>query len=134
MNRDERLRWSLFSLRFAVFIVMMAWTADKFLRPAHAGKVFANFYLLPEWGKAAFLVIGLSEALVLAAFIAGYKKRLSYGLVLLFHAVSTLSSYKQYLSPFEGLNLLFFAAWPMLAACWSLYLLRDEDTLWSCRA
>lgn len=26
-------------------------------------------------------------------------------------------------------NLLFFAAWPMLAACFSLYLLRDQDTL-----
>ena len=26
-------------------------------------------------------------------------------------------------------NLLFFAAWPMLAACFALYLLRDLDTL-----
>jgi putative oxidoreductase len=26
-------------------------------------------------------------------------------------------------------NLLFFAAWPMLAACIALYLLRDQDTL-----
>lgn len=29
----------------------------------------------------------------------------------------------------EGPNLLFFAAWPMLAACLALFLLRDEDTL-----
>jgi hypothetical protein len=45
--------------------------------------------------------------------------------------VSTFSSYKQYLAPFEGPNLLFFAAWPMLAACFTLFLLRDQDKKWS---
>jgi hypothetical protein len=47
---------------------------------------------------------------------------------LIFHAISTLASYRQYLAPFD--NLLFFAAWPMLAACFTLYLLRDLDTRW----
>lgn len=36
---------------------------------------------------------------------------------------------RQYLHPFEGVNLLLFAAWPMLAACLALYALRDADTL-----
>jgi hypothetical protein len=37
------------------------------------------------------------------------------------HAVSTLSSWKMYLTPFaEGPSLPFFAAWPMLAACVTL--------------
>jgi len=45
------------------------------------------------------------------------------------HTVSTLSSYAQYLDPFN--NLLFFAAWPMLAACVALFLLRGHDTLLS---
>jgi hypothetical protein len=58
------------------------------------------------------------------------QKRYTYGLVLVFHGVSTLSSWKQYiLEP----NLLFFAAWPMLAACIALYLLRDLDTLFTVR-
>ena len=39
--------------------------------------------------------------------------------------------FKQYLAPFEGPNLLFYAAWPMLAACFALYRLRDLDTLWA---
>src|SRR6266480_2149730 len=51
------------------------------------------------------------------------------GVVLLLHAVSTFSSFHQYLHPFEGPNLLFFAAWPMLGACFTLYYLRDLDTL-----
>lgn len=28
-------------------------------------------------------------------------------------------------------NILFFAAWPMLAACFALYYLRDLDTRWT---
>jgi len=51
--------------------------------------------------------------------------------VLLLHGVSTLSSFHQYRFPFENkTNLLFFAAWPMLAACFTLYYLRDLDTRW----
>jgi hypothetical protein len=35
------------------------------------------------------------------------------------------------LDPFTDANLLFFAAWPMLAACIALFLLREHDTLLS---
>lgn len=131
MKQEQRLSSALLGLRMSVFLVMLIWTLDKFVRADHAAKVFSRFYFLPEWGNGAFLVIGALELALLLGFLAGFKKRLTYGLVLTLHAVSTLSSYKQYLSPFEGMNLLFFAAWPMLAACWALYVLRDEDTLWS---
>ena len=59
--------------------------------------------------------------------------RFTYGAVLLFHAISAVSAYQQYISPFESHNLLFYAAWPMLAACLALYTLRDLDTLWTIR-
>jgi hypothetical protein len=66
---------------------------------------------------------------LILAFVAGVQKRLTYGLVFVLHGISTLSSYRQYLDPFD--NLLFFAAWPMLAACCALYSLRDLDTRWT---
>ncbi|MEQ8801928.1 MAG: hypothetical protein RLP45_07815, partial [Haliea sp.] len=62
-------------------------------------------------------------------FVAGFMKRFSYGMILLLHTISTLSSWQQYLDAFN--NLLFFAAWPMLAACIALYMLRDLDTRWT---
>jgi hypothetical protein len=43
------------------------------------------------------------------------------------HTVSTFASWREYLSPYEGSNLLFFAAWPMLAACLMLFMMREED-------
>lgn len=64
-------------------------------------------------------------------FVSGAFKLWTYGLVTILHAVSTLATFPNYLHPFQEGNLLFFAAWPMLAACIALFLLRDEDTLWA---
>lgn len=125
---NQRLKLSLFSLRFGVFIVMIFWTIDKFVRPDHAAAVFDGFYAISGLGDIIMKTIGGLELVLIVGFFLGIKKRFTYGAVLLLHAISTLSSYKQYLAPFEKVNLLFFAAWPMLAACFALYLLRDEDT------
>lgn len=129
MTQAERIAVSLLALRISVFLVMLMWTLDKFVNVAHAARVFEAFYGMSGVGRTTLAVIGVAELALIAAFLAGYQKRLSYGGVLVFHAVSTLSSYRQYLAPFQ--NLLFFAAWPMLAACFALYVLRDMDTKWT---
>lgn len=135
MNNTEnhalkQLPLALLLLRWSVFLVMLMWTLDKFLRPEHAAAVYENFYFLGGFGASLFLLIGGLEMLLLLAFLLGVMKRWSYGMVLLLHGISTLSSWAKYIDPFAaGNNLLFFAAWPMLAACVALYLLRDADTL-----
>lgn len=131
MADEKKLSCALLGLRLSVFLAMLMWTLDKFVRPPHAMKVFEVFNRLPGLGAAASCAAGGLEALILVGFLLGFRKRLTYGAVLLFHGVSTLSSYRQYLAPYEGVNLLFFAAWPMLAACLALYLLRDDDTRWT---
>jgi len=129
MNGHTRTATSLLLLRLSVFVVMLVWTLDKFINPKHAARVYEMFYFVPNISEVALLVIGGAEMLLIAAFVVGWRKRWTYGAVLILHAVSTLSSYKQYLAPFEySTNLLFFAAWPMLAACFTLYYLRDLDT------
>ena len=118
---------SLLMLRLGVFVVMLMWTLDKFVNPAHSGKVFSGFYGIDWLSQNVSYIIGAIELLLVLAFVAGLWRRWTYGAVLLLHAISTFSSYKMYLTPFD--NLLFFAAWPMLAACLTLYWLRDWDTL-----
>lgn len=130
MKPDQKMQIPLFSLRLSIFIVMMIWTVDKFVQPEHAITVYENFYFIGGLSATIVYLIGALELVLLAAFLAGFRKRISYGIVLLIHGVSTVSSYQQYLSPFEGPNLLFFAAIPMLAACFTLYTLRDWDRLW----
>lgn len=121
----------LLLLRLGVFIVMFIWTLDKFLKPEHASQVFAAFYGLQGVGGTLIYVIGIIQLVIVLGFVAGIKKTWTYGAVLLMHAVSTLVSFPRYLDPFTAPNLLFFAAWPMLAACFGLFYLRDLDILWT---
>ncbi len=130
-EQDKKLQLPLLFIRLSVFLVMFMWTIDKFINPGHASKVYESFYYIAGLDVNVMYVIGAIELIILLKFVAGYKKKYTYGAVLALHAVSTLSSFKQYLAPFDGPNLLFFAAWPMLAACFALFILRDLDKKWS---
>lgn len=131
MQKNDKLEKSLLSLRLGVFIVLFMWTIDKFINPEHAAQVFSKFYNISGLENYFFIIIGSIQLGIIIAFLVGYKKRFTYGFVLLIHAVSTLSSYTKYFDPFEYPNLLFFAAWPMLAACFTLYYLREYDVMWA---
>ncbi|NYZ64967.1 hypothetical protein H0A36_03035 [Endozoicomonas sp. SM1973] len=134
MTRQEnKLQMSLLLIRLTVFLVMFMWTLDKFINPEHAARVYEKFYFIADLDNPVMYVIGSVELVVLLLFVVGYMKKYSYGAVLFFHAISTLSSFKQYVNPFEGANLLFFAAWPMLAACLALFMLRHSDKKLSVR-
>jgi len=128
-HQNKSLPIALLGLRVSIFLVMFMWTIDKFINPGHAAKIYEHFYFIAGLEDSVILMLGAVELIILSAFLAGLYKKFSYGSVLAIHAVSTLSSFKQYLSPFEGPHLLFFAAWPMLAACVALFLLRDEDVM-----
>lgn len=130
MTEKSRIEWALFLLRLGVFVVMLAWTLDKFLSRDHAAKVYEKFYFIGGLEPSFMMGIGLVELVIIVLFMAGLYKRFTYGFVLAIHGVSTLSSWKQY---FVEPNLLFFAAWPMLAACVALYLLRDMDVKFTVR-
>ncbi len=108
----RHLDLSLLLLRLGVGLVMAMWTADKFVNPAHSSAVMENFYGLPALGSEVFVVLGVIQAVIVLMFITGAFRTLSYAAVVLMHAGSTFSSWRQYLDGFD--NLLFFAAWPML--------------------
>jgi putative oxidoreductase len=131
MKTEKRLPLALLLLRLSVFMVMFVWTVDKFIEPQHASKVMAAFYSISGVGDVLVYLLGVIELAIILAFVLGFAKRWSYGLVLLLHATSTLASYQKYLNPLQPPNLLFFAAIPMLAACFVLYYLREADELWT---
>ncbi|PCM45923.1 hypothetical protein [Marinobacter sp. ANT_B65] len=123
----KQLPLALLLLRLGIFIVFLVWTLDKLLYPEHAAKVAGAFYGLENPGDNIFYIMGLAQLALILAFLAGLFKTWTYGAILIFHGASTLSAFGKYLQPFD--NLLFFAAWPMLAACAALFLLREYDTL-----
>lgn len=124
-ERPSQLPFCLLLLRLGAAVVMAFWTADKFLNPDHAGAVFSNFYGLDGLGNQTLLLIGGVQALIVLTFTIGLFRTFSYAAVLLLHTISTLSSWRQFAEPLE--NLLFLAAWPMLAACITLFVLRRHD-------
>lgn len=128
MKIDKKLPISLFSMRVTVFIVMLMWTIDKLIRPEHASGVYEKFYGLS--GVMGYLMqgFGILELILLIGFVLGIWKSVTYLIVFILHTISAFSTLGVYLTPFTGNHLLFFAAFPMWAACLSLYLLRHEDT------
>lgn len=129
MELKQRVSSALVWLRYGVFLVMLMWTLDKFVNPGHAKGVFKSFYGIAGLGDAILYGLATLELVIILGFVIGLFKTWTYGTVLVLHGISTFSSYAQYMDPFN--NLLFFAAWPMLAACYALFVLRDLDTRWT---
>ncbi len=124
---ERRLRISLLLLRLSLGLVMMVWAFDKILNPSHGAAVFESFYGLAGIGESLIPIIGIAQGLLVAAFLMGLARTWTYGAVLLMHGVTTLVSWSAYLQPLK--NILFFAAWPMLAGLIALFLLRHEDRI-----
>ncbi|MBT5074883.1 MAG: hypothetical protein HOJ34_14590 [Kordiimonadaceae bacterium] len=120
---QANIETSLFLLRLTVFLVMFVWTLDKFIDPGHGANILKGFYFISGAGETVIMIMGAVEMVLILAFLAGMWKKYTYGIVLLLHGLTTFSSWQQYLN----MNLLFYAAWPMMAACVALYLLRDLD-------
>ncbi|MDG1709502.1 MAG: hypothetical protein P8H03_12115 [Emcibacteraceae bacterium] len=121
----DKIEWSLFFMRITVFLVMFAWTVDKFVDPSHGAAILKGFYFIGGAGEQLVIAMGVAEMLLILAFVAGMWKKYTYGLILLFHGLTTLASWDRYIPP--DVSLTFFAAWPMLAACITLFWLRELD-------
>ena len=126
-DSPRRLPLCLLLLRLSLGLVMMIWAFDKMLNPSHGAAVFESFYGLSGIGEPLVRGIGAVQALIVLAFLAGIARTFSYGAVLLMHALTTFVSWSAYLQPLK--NILFFAAWPMLAGLITLFLLREADRL-----
>ena len=121
---QQQLGIALLALRLSIALVFIMWALDKVLMPEHAMKVFSGFYGV-DISSGFSVALGIAQLVFIGACLAGLWKNLTYLAILVLHAGSTFSSFAKYLDPFN--NLLFFAVWPMLAACFALYLLRKHD-------
>ncbi|MFQ0976883.1 hypothetical protein JHL08_13195 [Vibrio campbellii] len=121
---QQQLGIALLALRLSIALVFIMWALDKVLEPEHTMKVFSGFYGL-DISSGFSVALGIAQLVFIGIFVAGLWKNMTYLAILVLHSGSTFSSFAKYLDPFN--NLLFFAAWPMLAACFALYLLREHD-------
>ena len=129
----KHLPTSLLILRVTIFLFLAPWVADKFTASGveHTKKIFEHIYKIGGVSTNISYAIGVFWALLLVAFVTGFKKRFSYGLVMLLHGFGTVMTWSYLLPWHENYEMLFLAAIPTLGAMIALYLLRDHDTRFS---
>ena len=124
------LKLPLFLTRLSIFYFMLPWQIMRFTKPESISRISDKYYkfAMPEIGST---ITGVLMIALLIAFVLGFKKKISYLLVLVLHAVGTLMTIPYLIPGIEGYNQLFLAAIPTVAAMLLLYCLRDEDTMLS---
>lgn len=101
----------------------------RFTKPESAKGIAAKYYKISSLPDVAVTITGVLFVLLLAAFLLGFKKRISYLAVLLIHALGTIMTIPYLIPGGEKFNILFLAAVPTIGAMWLLYALRDHDTI-----
>ncbi|WP_298911733.1 hypothetical protein [uncultured Algimonas sp.] len=124
------LRLPLFLTRLSIFYFLLPWQVMRFTNPDQIDKIADTYYHtsggIPDWVN---LAVGAFWIALLIAFVIGFKKRVTYGLVFILHVGAILISVQAYVWGLESFQQIFLAALPASAAMGLLYLLRDQDTL-----
>ena len=130
MTESRKLEIALLSLRLTIGAFFLVWALQKVLLPEASRRVVETFYFSSP--SELFLVAtGLVQVAIVLAFMAGALRFWTTGLLLVMHTVSVASTVERLINPYESPNALFWAAVPLLAALFALFLLRESDRLLS---
>jgi uncharacterized membrane protein YphA (DoxX/SURF4 family) len=124
---ESRLPLALLVLRITLGLFMLQWGVEKFVVPGTTQAIFRNFY---GFDPGAFVppIQGVLQVLLSVALLVGFQPRITYGVALILHSITTLVTIPRLLAPWNPVsNHLFIAGVPVLAAFFALYLLRDWD-------
>ncbi|MBX9751725.1 MAG: DoxX family membrane protein [Roseococcus sp.] len=124
---ETRLPVALLVLRLTLGVFLLQWGVEKFVVPGTTLAIFRNFYGFDP-GALVLPVLGVLQVALSLALLAGVKPRLTYGVALILHSITTLVTIPRLLAPWNPVsNHLFIAGVPVLAGFFALYLLRDWD-------
>lgn len=125
----HKVAFALLIIRLSIAAFFVAWTSLKFLRPEWFENIFHKFYGLEFITQNLASIFGAAQMLVVIAFALGLWRVVSYGIVLVMHAVGTFASLPNLMDYTTHPNQLMWAAVPVLGALVALFLLREEDLL-----
>jgi len=129
----KHLKPALLVTRLFIAYFMLMWALDRFSAPDHADKVASSFYKIGSFSLSAVppQITGTFLLAVIFLFVIGFKKRFSYGLVMVIHGLGTLFTIKNLVPFSDSFTLIFLASLPTLGAMILLFIMRREDTLLS---
>jgi len=115
--------------RLSIFVFLLPWQLMRFSKPESAKGIAAKYYKVSSLPDVVHPAIAVFMMALLIAFLLGFKKRISYGLIFLLHAVGTAFTLPYLIPGTENFNILFMAAIPTIMAMFILYRLREADTI-----
>ena len=127
MEHDNKISLSLLIMRLGIAAFFGAWTSLKFTRPEWFENVFQNSYGLSFASSDMAAIVGGLQLLLLLAFVLGFKRTLSYGVMVLMQAAGVLASIPNLMNLTQYPNNLMWAAVPALASVVALFILRGYD-------
>ncbi len=130
MNHTN-LKLPLFLTRLGIVLFLAPWVLMRLTKVEAGTGIFAKYYHISNLPDIAGYAIGIFWLALLVAFAIGFKKKISYGLVLVLHALGTVMTIPYLIPGTEKFQILFMAAIPAAAAMLLLYVLRNEDTMFS---
>ena len=130
-NLETRIRIPLLILRVTLGVFLLQWGVEKLILPETTAAIFGHFYFIEGLSVTLAYVMGVLQILLSLALILGLFRTVTYGIAMIVHGLSTISTAKQIFMPFmfDGWQHLFMTAVPVLAGFWLLFVLRDWDVL-----
>lgn len=124
---QRKLVISLAAMRLSVAVFFLVWAVEKIVAPELAVRVAETFYGFTP-STELLIAVGLAQVVLIGAFMLGLFKTVTYGGLLIIHALSVLSTWERLITPYTPPNHLFWAGVPIIALLLALFLLRNDDT------
>lgn len=124
---EKKISISLLIMRLSIAAFFGAWSSLKFYRPEWFENVFQNSYGLDFVTSHMATVVGVIQMTIVVMFALGFKRGLSYALLVTMQAAGVLASIPNLINFTQYPNNLMWAAVPALGAAIALFVLREYD-------
>jgi len=103
------LKLPLFLTRLGIVLFLAPWVLMRLTKVEAGTGIFAKYYHISNLPDIAGYAIGIFWLALLVAFAIGFKKKISYGLVLVLHALGTVMTIPYLIPGTEKFQILFMA-------------------------
>ncbi len=121
-------KYALFITRVLITLFLLPWVMLRFTNAEAAKNIASKYYKVSSLPDIANMGVGVLWIILLLAFVTGFKKHISYALVLALHTFGTIMTLPFLIPGTENFNILFMAALPTIGAMLLLFSLRSQDT------
>lgn len=136
MTQTKRIEIALLIIRITAAIFLGLWATLKFHHPEWQRNIFEGAYNISFFTVTDNLsyFLGTVQIIIVLAFVSGFMRTWTYGLMMLMSAAGVIGSLGSYMVYYNYPKNLMLTSIPTLGALIALFLLRDLDNLFSLSA